>query len=159
MEKIQQLALHFRKIMDDAWGKRKFSQITPFYMFPNECCDLTCDLLAYYLSGYGIRTYPVNGTCRFDDSWHHVWLVTDDKQKIVIDITGDQFIGKIEELKDVESVYVGTEGNVQRVFCRNQKREHITNFTDPYKYKEFGGHSDLRQRTLIKIYDIISPYL
>lgn len=159
MEELRELVKHFRTIMDNAWEERKFSQITPFYKFPDECCDLTCDLLSYYLSEHGINTYPVNGTCEFDESWHHVWLVTDDKEKIVIDITGDQFIGKIDTLKDVEPVYIGREGQVQKVFCRNQKRECITEFTNPKMYKDFGGRPNFRQGTLIKIYDIISPYL
>ena len=41
--------------------------------FTNDCCGHTCDLLSQYLLEHGIETRQVNGTCRENSEWHHVW--------------------------------------------------------------------------------------
>ena len=77
------------------------------HSFPVGCCDDSCDLLGFYLwEKYKIHTNERNGYYDVEMT-NHVWLITDDK--IIIDITGDQFGDKWK------SVYVGLEiGNYEK---------------------------------------------
>lgn len=61
--KIEKLACQFRNALDIAYENRELNKYPPFSIFPNECCDLTCDLLGKYLSDNDIVTYQVNGEC------------------------------------------------------------------------------------------------
>ena len=97
MKKIERIARQFRNALDAAWEDDMFRNLYPFNNFPNDCCGHTCDLLSQYLLEHGIETRQVNGTCRKDSQWHHVWLETENG--IVIDITGDQFIGRLVTAK------------------------------------------------------------
>lgn len=74
MKKIEMLARQFRKALDVAWEDNMFRNLYPFNHFPDDCCGHTCDLLSQYLIEHGINTKQVNGTCRKDSQWHHVWL-------------------------------------------------------------------------------------
>ena len=66
MESIDVLAIRFRKAMDIAWEKGELRSITPFYQFPKECCDLTCDLLGQYLAENGFITHQINAAHKHD---------------------------------------------------------------------------------------------
>ena len=114
-------------------------------------------MLSQYLLEHGIETRQVNGTCRKDSHWHHVWLETEDG--IVIDITGDQFIGRLVTAKEVEAVHVGQEGTVHKIFCVNRVLEITTIFTDPNEYTDFGGRPSAYQQRLIDVYEIVRSYL
>ena len=151
-------AKYFRNAIDTAKENDEFRLIYPFCRFPNDCCEHTCDLLGQYFLERGIITYQVNGTFKYDEFWHHVWLRT--KDGIVIDITGDQFIGRISQLiKKPKAVYVGEEGEIQKLFCMNRHIEFNTNFTDEDKFTSFNKQPNSRQNTLIQIYEIICRYL
>lgn len=154
---IELLAMHFREIMNRAYSEGKFIGISPFHLFPNECCDLTCDLLGQYLEEKGIETYQINAAYKYDFQRRHVWLKTNDG--VIIDITGDQLKGKIRYQGDIPEVYIGEENELYKLFCRDQNREENTNFTDPSKFTEFGGRPNVRQKTLMKVYEKIWPYL
>lgn len=151
--KIELLVKQFRMAIDTAFDKGEFRAHPPFSRFPNDCCDFACDLLGQFLLEHGIVTQQINGTHRNDPSWHHVWLITNDRS--VIDITGDQFIGRIVSEKDVSPVHVGLENKVHRFFCSNRVCEQNTNFTDAQQFTGFGGTPNRRQRDLIAIYEII----
>ena len=118
---------HFRDAIDIAKENDEFRMIKPFSKFPKDCCDLTCDLLGQYLLERGIITYQVNCVSKYNKSWHHVWLETSDE--ILIDITGDQFIGRIKQLNEIpKAVYVGEKGQIHKIFCINKEIEQNTNF-------------------------------
>ena len=102
-------------------------------------------------------TQQINGTHKNDSSWHHVWLITNDK--IVIDITGDQFIGKLVSKGEVSPIHVGSENKVHRLFCSNRVCEPNTNFTDAKQFTGFGGTPSRRQKYLKIIYAIICRYI
>lgn len=149
---------HFRDAIDTAKENGEFRTIYPFFNFPKDCCDHTCDLLGQYLLERGIITHQVNCVSKYDESWHHVWLETSDK--IIIDITGDQFIGRISQLNEIpKAVYVSEEGEIHKIFCMNRKIESNTNFIDKNKFATFNGEPNPRQKTLIQLYKIISKYL
>lgn len=157
MREIKQLAMKFWKAIDEAHEDGKLRSYPLFSRFPKECCDLTCDLLAQYLSEYGIETYQMRGTYENDASRHHVWLLTYDG--IVIDITGDQFKDKLLPAEQIQTVHVGTEGSLHRIFCMDRERWENTRFTDVNEFTGFEGRSSPRQQTLMDVYDIICLYL
>ncbi|WP_270524994.1 hypothetical protein [Longibaculum muris] len=149
---------HFRDAIDIAKEEGEFRTIYPFINFPNDCCDHACDLLGQYLLERGIITHQVNCVSKYDESWHHVWLETSDE--ILIDITGDQFIGRISQLNEnPKAVYVGEKGQIHKIFCKNKKIEPNTNFTDKNEFTSFNRQPNPRQKTLIQLYEIISRYL
>ena len=151
-------ARHFRDTIDIAKENGEFKTINPFFNFPIDCCDHTCDLLGQYLLERGIITHQVNCVSKYDESWHHVWLETNDG--ILIDITGDQFIGRISQLKETpKAVYVGEKGQIHNIFCMNREIESNTNFIDKNQFTTFNGVPNPRQKTLIQLYKIISKYL
>lgn len=143
----------FRATVDTAFNNEEFLTLPPFSKFPNDCCDFACDLLGQFLLEHGIVTHQVNGTHKYDHAWHHVWLVTE--TEIVIDITGDQFIGKLVSGEDVLPVHIGSENIVHRIFCEDRIFEKNTNFTDARAFTGIDGRPNLRQSRLIKIYEII----
>lgn len=149
---------HFRDAMDIAKESGEFRTIYPFFKFPKDCCDYTCDLLDQYLSERGIITHQVNCVSKYNESWHHVWLETSDG--ILIDITADQFIEKISQLNEIpKAVYVGEKGQIHKIFCMNRTIEANTNFVDKNKFTTFNGEPNPRQNTLIQLYKILSKYL
>ncbi len=150
--------MNFRKAIDKAKKDGKFKYLCPFNNFPKECCQHASDLLAQYLFEKGIKTTQENGVCKFDETWHHVWLLTEDF--IVIDITGDQFIGIIPELKEKpKSVYIGEEGELQKLFCLNKVIQANTNFISKNEFTGFNKQPNLYQKRLIEIYEIICQYI
>ncbi len=157
MNKMEILVRQFRLALDTAWEDGMFRKLYPFNNFPNDCCGHTCDLLSQYLLEHGIETKQVNGTYINDNQWHHVWLITENG--IVIDITGDQFIGKLVTEEEVDIVHVGEENAIHKLFCINRHEESVTNFTDPNEYMDFGGRPSAYQQRLIDVYEILNSYL
>lgn len=159
MKNIEKLVRRFREAIDVAAEKDEFYRIPPFSNFPRDCCDLTCDLLQYYLSEYGIEVKQVNGEywdTKDRLSRHHVWLKLD--ENIVIDITGDQFNKEFGRLYYMDSVYIGEEIRTHKKFCE-RKPQAYTSFMNPDEYTGFGKTPSLRQKTLKLLFDIISQYL
>lgn len=154
---IAELARQFRNALDAAWEDDMFRNLYPFDNFPNDCCGHTCDLLSQFLLEHGIETRQVNRTCRKDSQWHHVWLKTENGT--VIDITGDQFIGRLVIAKEVEAVHVGEEGIVHKIFCVNRVSKITIIFTDQNEYTDFGGRPSVYQQRLIDVYEIVRSYL
>lgn len=154
---MKKLIRQFRKAIDIAFAEGKFRNHPPFSRFPKDCCDFACDLLGQFLLENGIETHQINGTCKADISWHHAWLLTDNG--IVIDITGDQFIGRLVSAGEISPTYVGPENKIHKLFCLNRYCEQNTNFTDMREYTGFNGAPNRRQSDLYAIYQIICRYL
>lgn len=157
MNKLYNLCLSFRKAIERAYVKNEFIKLQPFNKFPNDCCDIACELLAQYLKENGIETIQINGTNIHDPLWHHVWLTTNNG--IVIDITSDQFVGTLLESFESTSVHIGDEGKVHRIFSYNKIIEGHTEFLDTNKYDGLNGIPNFRQKTLSQLYSIILKYL
>lgn len=155
---LEQLVINFKNAIEEAFNNDDFLKITPFNRFPNECCDLTCDLLGQYLLEYGIQTYQINGVNKYDSSWRHVWLVTL-KEGLVIDITEKQFIGKIITQNEIRPHLVGEEGVVHKIFCKQREKEDNTRFVDVRDYTGFNNTPNSRQKVLIEVYNIVKQYL
>lgn len=154
---IKQKAIKFRNAIYRAKRHGDLDWHSTFSKFPDDCCDMTCDLLGQYLSESKIETYQINGISKYDPDSHHVWLVTNDG--IIIDITGDQFVGKFLNEGDVDPVHVGREGIVHKIYCVKQEREENTRFVDPRDYTDFGGRPSFRQERLIRLNNAIRKYL
>lgn len=157
MVRLERLVGDFRNAIDLAWEEDRFLRFLPFNRFPRECCEHASDLLCQYLLENGIKTRLVKGTCKEDRQWYHVWLETEDG--VVIDITSDQFIGRLVTEEEAGAVHVGGEGIVHRIFCVNRETEEQTIFTEPNKYTGFGGRPNPYQQRLIELDSIIREYL
>lgn len=158
MSRIKQLSVSFRKAMDNAWGDGCFIKFPTFSRFPQECCDMTCDLLGCFLAENGIYTYQINGQHFQDSLRRHSWLISENGE--VIDITGDQFNGRGLFDDYVEPVYVDTEESVvHKAFCVDRIKERNTKFTDEEYFEGFGNTPKYRQKTLKELYDMIKKYL
>ena len=157
MATLYELVVNFRNAIDEAKARREFNSRSCLFRFPDDCCDMTCDLLAEYLREHGIYTFQINGKHKYDNQWHHVWLNTFDG--VVINITGDQFNGKNGFPNNISSVWVGEENEVHDIFCVGREREENTIFTNPLLFNDFGGTPDFRQKRLIDAYGIIKEYL
>ena len=155
---IKELCVSFRKAMDDAWENGDFIKCSTFSKFPQDCCDMTCDLLGCFLAENGIYTYQINGQHFSDSLRRHSWLVTENG--VVIDITGDQFNGKGLFVDYVDPVYVDTvESFVHKDFCKRRLKEENTIFADEKYFVGFGNTPNYRQKSLKDLYDIIKMFL
>lgn len=89
-----------------------------FREFPHACCGEACDLLSQYLIDNGINTFYVCGTYRNDksedDGQTHAWLETSDR--IILDITGDQFKNNKNFLNYSKAIYVGGLDEFHKLF-------------------------------------------
>lgn len=78
MTTLYELVVNFRNAIDEAKTRREFNSRSCLFRFPDDCCDMTCDLLTEYLREHGIYTFQINGKHKYDNQWHHVWLNTFD---------------------------------------------------------------------------------
>lgn len=147
------IAAKDRKAIEDAAERREFRGLYPFDQFPNDCCEHTCDVLAYLLSLAGVETVQIKGTYIKDETQHHVWLQTE--AGVIIDITEDQFAGTIADYNEVVTVRVGDEGPVQRAFCMNRTVQENTGFMNPSEYMGFNKAPSVRQKRQKEIYQVI----
>ena len=115
MDTVYELVAKFRNAIDTAKSRREFNSRSCLFKFPDDCCDITCDLLGEYLKEHGIHTFQINGRHKYDFQWRHVWLNTFDG--VVIDITGDQFNGKKGFSNNISGVWVGEENEVHDIFA------------------------------------------
>lgn len=154
MSDIYSIAEHFRNAIDAAVGNGEL-RMYPFYKFPDDCCDMTCDLLSQYFLEYGIQTVHVNGVHMKDYQWHHVWIQT--MNGIVVDITGDQFNRRPNMPNDVPAVHVGGEGVIHKIFCENRQFEVPMEFAE--SINDSLGIPNRRKQDLLNAYTIIKQYL
>lgn len=74
---ICKIAIRFRTAIEAARDANCFTRDLVFWNFPRGCCSDTCDMLAEYLRGKGIRTIYV---CGDDNGQSHAWLVVKDER-------------------------------------------------------------------------------
>ena len=107
-ERIENLGIQFRNAIEKAQINGERDEINYFRNFPRGCCGDTCDLLSHYLLESGISTRYVCGTFygkTTDKFQSHAWLLY--KDRVIIDITGDQFKYDADFLYYDKCVYVG----------------------------------------------------
>lgn len=109
------LVFNFRKAIETAQANNEPGEF--FRKFPIAQCGNTSDMLAQYLidNGIGPITY-VSGTFYGDapdDRQSHAWLLVN---RLVVDITGDQFQNRSKPLKCDVSVYIGPMTEYYRIF-------------------------------------------
>lgn len=153
MEEIENIVRQFRNAIDAARNADKFRGLYPFYKFPEDCCEHSCDLLGQYLLEHRIKTTQVNGVYINNRLRHHVWLITENG--MVIDITADQLISELVSEDEVEAVHVGKEGIIHKMFCCDRVFQNNTIFADVDRYNGFGACPDVRQKRLLELYQII----
>ena len=109
MENILKLVSIFRVAMDTAKKEGKFIRDQRFNRFPTGCCGITTELIGKFLRDNGISdTFTYVSASYYDyelENPPHAWLLIN--EKIVVDITGDQFKNYPDPLKFDEPVYVG----------------------------------------------------
>ena len=108
--RARELAAQFRAAIEHSLATGAFNNLQhrpPLILsFPTGCCELVSELLRQFLFENGIESLLVYGDCWDDDcscTQSHVWLVL--KDGTVIDITGDQFKGRNDILKNDVAVY------------------------------------------------------
>ena len=102
MADIVKESYRFRRAIEDAKNAGAFDLKDRMHLFPRGCCDDTCDLFGYYLEEKGIHTMQlikVYKPYEPEVRCNHAVLLLDDK--VIIDLTGDQFFR--------QPVYVGEE--------------------------------------------------
>ena len=157
IRKLMKLVIPFRKALEIALENGELSKCPIFKNFPNECCDLTCDLLGYYLLGFGIDSYQTVAGYYCDSSRRHAWLVVNGD--IVIDITGDQFNNNLNQGVVIPAVYIGKESQFHRSFCVDRVIEENMPFMNKKHYTGFMNMPNARQKNLKDVYCIIEKYL
>lgn len=92
LDELYRIVADFRAAIVAAKMDGKFGSNDTMSLFPRGCCELSCDLLAYYLfDQYSIKTDRYNGL--YDDDipeniTNHEWLTY---KNTIIDITYSQF--------------------------------------------------------------------
>ena len=104
MKEIKVLATKFRKALEKAKDDRVFIYMDDLFNFPAGCCGTTSELLAEFLKINGITTEYFCGEVNCDNQTH-AWLIA--REKIIIDITGDQFKYNVYLDNYNVKVYVG----------------------------------------------------
>ena len=154
---ILQLATRFRIAIENACENDEFNKYYPFNKFPYDCCDMTCELLAEFFHEHNIHTILVNGKHIDCQTWHHIWLQTDNN--IVIDITCDQFNGENGFSDNFPKVHVGNKLQVHDKFSFQINNEERMFFNDNSTFSGFQGISNKREKDLQIMYKIIKKYL
>lgn len=149
-QKIRKLATTFRNAIEAAKVAGEFDSEFPFSQFPHSCCGDATDLLAQYLLEHNIKSTYVCGT-RYDenqkDTQSHAWLLVD---KLIVDITGDQFSNQSIYYNYNIPVYVGTSDSFHFLF-KIEKR-------DVHKFDGLENYGYMYQTRLFRLYDIIKKY-
>lgn len=149
---IIQLAKRFRKALDDAveWGV--FGDELPFVNFPSGCCDDVCDIFGELLLENCISVTKVFGIYRYNDwdkKYSHVWLEIDDR--LVIDLTGDQYKDDPIMLNFNDPCYIGKSNSLHQLFLNKELKRRP--FHGIYNYDE-----DVRKR-LGRLYRNIASFM
>lgn len=125
MKTVLQLATEFREAMEQAQEDGVFRNDIFLKFFPRRSCGEASTLLAEYLMENGHSTCYICGTYYGDDEDYmqsHAWLLTDD-EKLIVDITGDQFRGNPHFLYFDEPVFVGKHHELYDLFEYNAQRD------------------------------------
>lgn len=125
MNKIEKLAIDFRKALENALKFDELGLDFMFKRFPRGCCGDTSYLLAEYLLENGIETSYVCGTyinSGFENMQSHAWLI--DENEYIIDITGDQFKNDSVFLNYNKTVYVGKIDKFHKLFEVEERNIH-----------------------------------
>jgi len=103
MRKLFEITTAFRAAIEEAVRAGELRELNTF---PRGCCSYASDLLQRYLiEQYGFFTWYMSGRYGYGwDAESHAWLETEDR--LVIDITGDQYAFK--KSKFTEPVYIGS---------------------------------------------------
>lgn len=154
MENIKKLATEFRGAIDDAKADGRFLEDQCFANFPVGCCGITSELLAHFLINNGVsgQIKCMYGTYYNDhlERPSHAWVTVDDK--VVVDITGDQFKFYPEPITFNEPVYVGPYTRFYHSFEITD--EEICN--NYFPLDDTYMHRALSRK---KLYDIILEYI
>jgi len=108
------LAKNLRRIIEDYWDKLvdiDISNPEPWFKdFPLWACCRSSALLLHYLNDFKIKNYKVICSNFYDKgkywNWQHTFL---ESENYVIDITWDQFNGKIIWLKNDKVIFIEKE--------------------------------------------------
>ncbi len=152
MVAIKHLVIQFRNAINAAKHAGEFQNDCSFRNFPRGCCGDTCVLLAQYLLEHGIRTVYVCGTYRdkiSENIQSHAWLLTENK--LILDITGDQFLHNPIFMNYCESVYIGPMDEFHKLF-NIDKRDVHENIGIAYL-------GEICKPRLMKLYRKITEYL
>lgn len=153
MENVKILAKRFRGAIDKAKEAGEFDRDLIFSKFPKGCCGDASDLLAEFLLEKGIHTDYVCGTYYYYDeeynSQSHAWLLS--KDKMIIDITGDQFRYDSTFLNYDIPVYVGAEDDFHELFEEEDR--------DIYVHNGISALGDMCQYRLWGLYEKILKYV
>ena len=150
MQDIMTLAVKFRDAIEAACEAREFTKI-PFNRFPRGCCGDASDLMAEFLLDNGFKSCYICGTYSdgsFEGTQSHAWLLVDNR--IIVDITDDQFKCNQAFLNYNKPVFVGEMDDFHRLF----KVEHRN-------VREFRGLADLNDAypRLRDLYNRIKRYI
>jgi hypothetical protein len=148
IELLKELATQFRDAIESAKKAGERKEDFFFHIFPRGCCGDASDLLAYFFASKGIYSKYICGTWwNYDtaDSQSHAWLLVDDK--VVVDITGDQFQDEEIFLNYNKRVYIGHGDAFHDLFE-----------VDPHDIRDYKGYSILDHRQYA-IYCSIIKYI
>lgn len=152
MEDIKELATKFRNAIDKAKTAGRFENEIAFKNFPHCCCGDTSDLLGHYLLAHGIRTKYVCGqhySQNYGCDASHAWLEIENR--LIIDITGDQFAAEPTFLNYSAKVYIGEVDAFHKLF--EIEEMDVRDAVPLYKL------GCLDPKRLPDIYDIIMEYI
>ncbi len=136
---IFELACNFRNAIETA----RLSNDPVFKDFPTAACGDTSILLATYLEEHGIETKYISAISNDSiNCWcSHAWLRH--KDKVIIDITADQFKSEREYKKYSIPVYVGYEDEFHRLFCVVEERKNTLTDEQNTNPVQFGRLQEL----------------
>ena len=108
------LANKLRNTIENLINQKIINDVT-FQKFPFGCCDDSSLLLAELFYRNNISCECAKGKCYFDNKpYTHAWVVVE--EKIIIDITGDQFANNKDLLNYNKKVYVGELDEFHKLF-------------------------------------------
>lgn len=117
MEKIFALASQFRKAIESATEDYCFESDISFRYFSRGCCGDATDLLIHFLLQQNIKSYYICGTYYGNDDGFgqsHAWAQL--SNRMIVDITGDQFKNKSVFLNYSTPVYIGRGDDFHKLF-------------------------------------------
>ena len=121
MEEIITLVSQFRKAIESAKEDGCFDNDKSFSYFPRGCCGDATDLLIHFLLQHNIKSYYICGTYYGNDEGFgqtHAWVQL--LNRVIVDITGDQFKNK--------SVFLNYSTLVRVILYRVKKIYHLIQY-------------------------------
>lgn len=145
MDDLFMLAEGFRRAIEENRSKDRL-----LYSFPKGCCTIACSLLQRYLFENGVETDCVVGEyVKNGESDSHEWL--EYAERIVIDITGDQYSSRNDALKYLIPVYVGPKDEFHQLFQEKPREPYKEPEPDPFGSDlTVSAKNDILYRTIIE---------